>query len=219
MDQLLNEADVRILGALVEKQITTPDYYPLSLNALTAACNQLSNRQPIVSYDEETVLAAVHRLRQLSLVRALQRTDSRVTKYQHLFGEGMDLTESEIAVMCVLMLRGPQTVGELRTRTERLAYFEKLSQVETTLHALLAHTPSPLVFMLPRQPGQKEIRYAHLLSGPVTFDTTDAPDTQTPVASAFMNDRIAALEEATQELRNEVADVRRQLDEFRKQFE
>lgn len=217
MDQLLNDADVRVLGALVEKAITTRDHYPLSMNALTAACNQSSNRHPVVSFDEETVLAAVRRLRACSLVRGFQGIDSRVTKYEHLMAESLELAASELAVMCVLMLRGPQTVGEIRTRTDRLAHFESLSDVEATLTALIERSSSPLVVRLPRQAGQKEVRYAHLLSGEVTFD--DQPDVIAPIASALATDRIAALEETTNELRNDVADLRRQLEEFRKQFE
>lgn len=216
MDQLLNDADVRVLGALVEKAITTRDHYPLSMNALTAACNQSSNRHPVVSFDEETVLAAVRRLRACSLVRGFQGIDSRVTKYEHLMAESLELAASELAVMCVLMLRGPQTVGEIRTRTDRLARFESLSDVEATLTALIERSSSPLVVRLPRQAGQKEVRYAHLLSGEVTFDQ---PDVSAPIASALTTDRIAALEDTTNELRNEVADLRRQLEEFRKQFE
>jgi uncharacterized protein YceH (UPF0502 family) len=216
MDPLLTDADVRVLGALVEKEITTPDYYPLSLNALTAACNQSSNRHPVVSFDEETVLAAVQHLRHQSLVRGIQRMDSRVTKYEHLLADGMDLTASEIAVMCVLMLRGPQTAGEIRTRTERLAHFESLADVEGTLNALIERAPSPLAVRLPRQAGQKEVRYAHLLSGDVAVDASVSHE---PLASAPAVDRIAALEETTNELRKEMVDLRQQLDEFRKQFE
>jgi uncharacterized protein YceH (UPF0502 family) len=215
MDQL-NDADVRVLGALVEKAITTPDYYPLSMHALIAACNQSSNRHPVVSFDEETTLAAVRHLRAQSLVRGIQKIDSRVTKYEHLMAEAMELSARELGVMCVLMLRGPQTVGEIRTRIERLAHFESLSDVETTLNGLMERSSNPLVTSLPRQAGQKEVRYAHLLSGEVTFDQ---PHASAPSASAAAVDRIAALEAMTSELRNEVTDLRRQLEEFRKQFE
>src|SRR6187402_373266 len=124
MDQYLTDADVRVLGALIEKQVTTPDNYPLSLNALIAACNQSTNRHPVVAYDEETVLAAVQRLRRASLARAIQRIDSRVTKYEHIATDTLDLSSNELGLMCVLLLRGPNTIGELRTRTERLAKFE-----------------------------------------------------------------------------------------------
>ena len=216
MDDFLTEADVRVLGALIEKEITTPDAYPLSLNALTAACNQTSNRYPVVSFDDETVVAAVHRLRRQSLVRGIQRADSRVTKYQHLAAEAMGLSVHELAAMCVLLLRGPQTVGEIRTRTERLAHFDSLSHVEATLDALSARASNPLVSRLTRQAGQKEARFAHLLSGDVTID---APGTPASPDSAPATERIDALEEAMTELRNDVADLRRQLDAFRTQFE
>ena len=215
MDQLLNDADVRVLGSLIEKEITTPDYYPLSLNALKNACNQSSNRHPVVSFDEETVAAAIARLRRQSLVRGIQHIGSRVTKFEQLAAETMNLSARESAVMCVLMLRGPQTVGEIRIRAHRLADFQNLPDVEATLDALIARAPSPLVVRLTRQPGQKDVRFAHLLSGDVTFDVPDAPGTRTPGDK----ERIAALEETTTELRREVADLRAQLDDFRKQFE
>jgi uncharacterized protein YceH (UPF0502 family) len=217
VDQLLNDADVRVLGSLIEKQITTPDHYPLSLNALMNACNQSSNRHPIVAFDEATVSAAIDRLRRQSLVRGIQRSDSRVTKYHHLVAETMNLATREIAVMCTLMLRGPQTVGEIRTRSMRLAELENLSDVETILDMLIERGAGPLVVRLPRQPGQKEVRFAHLLSGEVAFD---APDAIASNAHAHGDaERIAALEDATIELRKEVADLRAQLEEFRKQFE
>lgn len=214
MDPLEN-IDVRVLGSLIEKELTTPDYYPLSLNALTHACNQASNRDPVMQLDEAAVIAATDRLRRRSLVRGMQKSDSRVTKYSHLLTETMNLDARELGVMCVLMLRGPQTVGELKGRTTRLASFDSLPDVEATLNALIAREPSPMVARLPRRPGQKEVRYAHLLAGAVTFDTPDvaaAPETGD-------NDRIAALETIVEELKKELADVRRQLDEFRKQFE
>ncbi len=216
MDQFLTAEDVRVLGALIEKEATTPDTYPLTLNALRSACNQSSNRDPVVSFDDETILAAITRLRRESLVRGIQRSDSRVTKYHHLMGDTLNLTTGEVAVMCVLMLRGPQTIGEIRTRTERLAHFEHLSDVEAILTVLIERG-EPLAVRLPRQPGQKEVRYAHLLSGAVTYDTPDgAPSTP---ASSPTSDRLSALEDLTSELKNDVADLRRQLEEFRKQFE
>src|SRR5215216_3100923 len=167
---LLNDVDVRVLGALIEKEITTPENYPLSLNALTNACNQTSNRDPVVKFEETTVKAGVDRLRKYSLVRSIQRVDSRVMKYTHLMGEAMGLERPQLAAMCVLMLRGPQTVGEIRTRGSRLFEFQSLEEVEATLNSLMGKTASPLVTRLPRQPGQKEARYAHLLSGEVTIE-------------------------------------------------
>ena len=219
MDQYLTETDVRVLGALIEKQVTTPDNYPLSLNALIAACNQSSNRHPVVAYDEETVLAAIQRLRRASMVRAIQRSDSRVTKYEHIATDTLDLSSNELGLMCVLMLRGPNTIGELRTRTERLAKFESLADVETTLTALIERAKDPLVGRLPRRAGQKEARFAHLLSGDVAADSADSQDATRPVASEPSDDRIAALEQMVAELRSEIGDMRQQLQDFRKQFE
>lgn len=219
MDQFLTDPDVRVLGALIEKQVTTPDYYPLSLNALVAACNQSSNRHPVVTFDDATVLAAIQHLRRASLVRGIQRIDSRVTKYEHMAGDTLSLSPNEIALMCVLMLRGPNTLGELRTRTERLAKFESLADVETTLNALIERDVDPLVTRLPRKAGQKELRYAHLLSGAVAAESSDAPQATALVTHQPVDERITALEQTIAELRHEVADLRRQLEEFRKQFE
>ena len=197
------------------KRKSRPDYYPLSLNALTNACNQSSNRDPVVRFDEATVKAAVDRLRKHSLVRSIQRIDSRVMKYMHLMPDAMSLERPELAVMCVLMLRGPQTVGEIRTRTNRLFAFQSLEDVEAALNGLAARQPSPLVAPLPRQPGQKEVRYAHLLSGDVTFDARELPAVEAEPDA----DRLTALEHAVEELRTEVTDLRTQLAEFRRQFE
>ena len=219
MDQFLTDADVRVLGALIEKQTTTPDNYPLSLNALVLACNQSSNRHPVVSFNEETVLAAIVHLRRASLVRGIQRIDSRVTKYEHTAADTLDLSEQEIAVLCVLMLRGPNTVGELRTRTERLAKFESLGDVETALTALIEREKEPLVVRLPRKAGQKEVRYGHLLSGEVAVDSSEVLPTTTTVTAAPTADRVAVLEQTVAELRTEVGEIRQQLVEFRKQFE
>src|SRR5438105_10122305 len=164
MDALLTDVEVRVLGSLIEKEVTTPDYYPLSLNALMNACNQSSNRSPVVHFDEDTVLRATDTLRQRNLLHVVDKADSRVTKYRHVMGETMALDHREIAVMCVLMLRGPQTVGEIRTRSNRIHDFENLEQVENILNSLIARQPA-LAIRLPRQAGQKEVRYAHLLSG------------------------------------------------------
>ena len=172
MDDKLTDVEVRVLGSLIEKETTTPDYYPLSLNALTNACNQSSNRDPVVQYDENTVGHAVELLRKRSLVRAIQQSGSRVTKYRHLVNETMGTIARQTAVLGVLMLRGPQTLGELKTRSSRLADFESLDDVETALNQLIGREPAALVTQLPRRPGQKEARYAHLLSGEVTVDDT-----------------------------------------------
>jgi uncharacterized protein YceH (UPF0502 family) len=202
VDYVLTEAEVRVLGALIEKEITTPDYYPLSMNALVAACNQSSNRNPVVHYDEATVLRATDSLRDKQLVHSVDRVESRVTKYRHVIYEALNLTRPSIAAVCVLMLRGPQTVGEIRTRTNRLYDFGSLEEVETTLNSLMT---AGLIVRLPRQTGQKEVRYAHLLSGEVHFTE---PESETEPEL----DRVGKLEK-------EVEDLKRQFQEFRKQFE
>jgi uncharacterized protein len=200
VDHILNDTEVRVLGALIEKEITTPDYYPLSLNALMTACNQSSNRNPVVHFDEDTVARAADSLREKKLVHLVDRSESRVSKYRHVLYEAMNLSRPAIAVMCVLMLRGPQTVGEIRTRSNRLYDFSSLEEVETTLNSLISAAP-PLVARLPRQTGLKEVRYAHLLSGEVRL-----------VESEPEPDRIAKLEK-------EVEDLKKQFEQFRKQFE
>lgn len=216
MDDRLTDVEVRVLGSLIEKEMTTPDYYPMSPSALTAACNQSSNRDPVVQYDEATVAHAIETLRKRALVRAIQPSGSRVMKYRHLLSETMNLDAPHAAVLCVLMLRGPQTLGELRTRGGRLTSFESLEDVETTLNAMIARQPTALVARLPRRAGQKEARYAHLLAGEVTVDATAEP---LSVRADGGPDRIGALEEGMEELRKEVADLRGQLEAFRKMFE
>ena len=200
MDHILNDTEVRVLGALIEKEITTPDYYPLSLNALMTACNQSSNRNPAVHFDEDTVARAADSLREKKLVHLVDRSESRVSKYRHVLYEAMNLSRPGIAVMCVLMLRGPQTVGEIRTRSNRLYDFSSLEEVEITLNSLISAAP-PLVARLPRQTGLKEVRYAHLLSGEVRLAESEPEP-----------DRIAKLEK-------EVEDLKKQFEQFRKQFE
>ena len=217
--ELLNDADVRVLGSLIEKELTTPESYPLSLNALTGACNQSSNREPVVQFDDATVKAAVDRLRKYSLVRSIQRSDARVMKYMHLMDEAMNLERPEIAVMCVLMLRGPQTVGEIRTRTGRLFEFQSLEEVEATLNILATRSPSALVARLARQPGQKEARYAHLLSGEPTLDTRPQAPLDVPAEVHHEPDRLGALESTVAALRTEVADLRAEIAEFRRLLE
>ena len=215
MTDPLSDVEVRVLGSLIEKEMTTPDYYPLSLNALTNACNQSSNREPVVQYDDDTVARAIETLRKRSLARVVQQSGSRVSKYRHLVGETLGVVRPQLAVVAVLMLRGPQTLGELRTRATRFMTFENLDDVETALDQLAARTPSPLVVRLPRRPGQKEARFAHLLSGE---PAPDAPESAIEPEEA-RPDRITALEESVEELRREVADLRNQLEAFRKQFE
>jgi len=204
LDVMLTDPEVRVLGALIEKEITTPDYYPLSLNGLVAACNQSSNRHPVVHYDDATVAEALDGLREKKLVHLIARGDSRVNKYRHVLYEAMNWGRPEIGTMCVLMLRGPQTIGEIRTRGNRLYDFTSLEQVESTRSSLMAAVP-PLVARLPRQPGQKEVRYAHLLAG-------EASPGEVEAAAEVEPDRIGKLE-------REVEDLKRQFEQFRKQFE
>ena len=217
MDDHLTAVEVRVLGSLIEKAMATPDHYPLSLNALTNACNQTSNREPVVQYDESTVAHAIETLRVRSLVRAVQQSGSRVTKYRHLLHEALGLSARYTALLGVMMLRGPQTLAELRTRASRLENFESLDEVESALNGMMERDPSPLVTRLPRRPGQKELRYAHLLAGEVTHDAAEPAPARGSTESVA--DRVSALEESVSELRKEVADLRTQLDAFRKQFE
>jgi len=217
----LSAAEARVLGSLVEKAVATPDYYPLTLNALTNACNQLTNRDPVVSFDEADVVRALDSLRDKRLATLFHGADSRVPKYKHTFTDVFVLMPREVAVLCVLLLRGPQTVGELRTRTERLHPFASLAEVEEVLNDLATRTPDPLVVRLPRQPGTKESRYAHLLSGSIESTPTPSPLRPEPATVAVRreDERLAKLEEETAALRRAVADLKQQFAEFKKQFE
>ena len=219
MDIVLTDVEARVLGALIEKDITTPDYYPLSLNALVNACNQKNNRDPVMALDENAVLSALHRLQEKKLAGPAGGADSRVTKYEHRMQETFNFTRAETAIMDVLLLRGPQTPGELRGRAERMYAFQELSDVQSTLQKLMEREP-PLVKMLPRQPGTKESRYAHLLSG--EKDSWQAPPESAPVVhrtTTTDDGRMAALEKEIADLRNEVAELKAQMESFRKQFE
>lgn len=200
----LHPAEIRVLGALLEKEITTPEYYPLTLNALVNACNQKSNREPVVNYEEEVVQQALALLRQKGLAVRISGAGHRVEKYGHLLGEKLNLGRREVAVLCVLMLRGPQTVGELRGRTERMYEFTELADVEHCLESLAAREPEPLVTPLPRG------RWTHLLGG-VPDPTHESSDPPAAPASDVEN-RLAALE-------REVADLKQTLESFRRQFE
>ena len=185
MDFSLTPEELRVLGALVEKSIATPDYYPLSLNALVNACNQLTARDPVVSYSEQTVTAALEGLREKRLATLYHAADSRVPRYKHTLPDRFVLTPAELAIICVLMLRGPQTAGELRTRTERLYVFDTLAEADETLNALATYTPEPLVTKLPRQPGTKESRFAQLLSPlPVVAASASEPTPPPPAGPA-----------------------------------
>jgi uncharacterized protein YceH (UPF0502 family) len=223
----LSAAEVRVLGTLIEKSVTTPDYYPLSLGALTNACNQLTNRDPVVSYEESEVARALESLREKRLATQFHGADSRVPKYKHALTEVILLTPGELALLCVLMLRGPQTHGELRSRTERLFTFTALADVEESLTALSLRRPNALVEKLPRQFGMKEARYTHLFSGQpgaATVSDSDpaeaiAPGASPPAATPVEDDRIAKLEEECEVLRREVDQLKRQFVELKRLWE
>jgi uncharacterized protein YceH (UPF0502 family) len=221
MAAMLDEVEVRVLGSLVEKQITTPEYYPLTLNALVLACNQKSNRHPVLNFDEETVSRAIESLRGKNLVYVFYGSTSRVPKYKHMMGEIFELSPRELALMCVLMLRGPQTVGELRGRTDRLYDFSGLEEVEETLKLLSGKEPQPLVTGLPRQPGQKEVRYAHLLSGEVNVDDNSEREQaeSEEVSRPVRTDRLKDLEREVETLRATVNSLRQEFEDFKKQFD
>ena len=246
MDILLNPAEARVLGALWEKELTTPEYYPLSLHALVAACNQKSNRDPVMTLDENTVKLAIRALDAHDLAGAANTTDSRVTKYEHRLGEAFNFGRREAAILCELLLRGPQTPGELRSRASRMhpptgndrALFDDLDVVQSTLHGLISREP-PLVKMLPRQPGTKEARYTQLLSGepqepavtaaesPTRSRVETRPGGEARCASVASrsggeggeSERIARLEREVAALREEIGSLQQQVADFRKQFE
>ena len=219
MDLQLNETEVRVLGALVEKEITTPEYYPLSLNALMNACNQKSNREPVMNLDEDGVRQALRSLTEQYLVRSASG-DSRVAKYEHRLNETYNFHRHEIAVLCVLMLRGPQTPGELRTRTERMYTFEDLDAVHSALNLLMRREPS-LVKVLPRQPGTKEARFMHLLSGDAApaISVEDEGNAPREAAVGGQTERISQLETEIREVRRELETLREQFAAFQKQFQ
>ncbi len=219
MNVPLKELEARVLGALLEKEITTPDYYPLSLNALVNACNQKSNRDPVMNLQEDAVREALRVLQDNSLARSVSAADSRVTKYEHRLQETFNFDRREAAVFCELLLRGPRTPGELRSRAERMHHFDELGEVQSTLHRLMNREPA-LVKVLARQPGTKESRYTHLLSGDVdAAAATNRNDSPAPVmADNKDKDRIAQLETELAALRADVADLKQQLAIFRRQF-
>ena len=218
MNLVLNAIEVRVLAALWEKEITTPDYYPLSLNALVNACNQKSNRDPAMNLDEEAVRGALRTLDDNSLARSVSAADSRVTKYEHRLQEAFNFDRREAAGFCELLLRGAQTPGELRSRAERMHHFDDLSEVQTALQRLMGREP-PLLKVLARQPGTKESRYVHLLSGETEPAISPRVHEAPPVASRQTDDKYPHLESEVAELRKEVADLRQQFAAFRKQFE
>ena len=216
---ILTEIETRVLGCLIEKDITTPDYYPLSLNALVNACNQKNNRDPVMTLDENTVREALSTLQEKRLAGPASGADSRVPKFEHRLQEVFNFDRREIAIICVLLLRGPQTPGELRSRTDRMYHFEALEDVVSTLDRLAQREP-PLARMLPRQPGTKEARYTHLFSGepPEQPSVARAPSPATADSSASA-DRLSALESEVSRLRADLSEIQQQLAAFRKQFE
>lgn len=219
MEMTLNDSEVRVLGTLIEKELTTPEYYPLSLNSLTNACNQKSNRDPVTALSDEEVVRALDslRFRQLSVISA---DGGRVPKYRHLLAEKLGLVAAEQAILCELLVRGAQTVHELRTRGERMHPFADLVAVEEVLNELMV-METPLVTLLPRQPGRKEGRYAHLFSG-MPESAVESPEGRPEAARQRVvaeNDRLAKLEREVTALHEEVADLRRLMEEFKKQFD
>ena len=220
MATILNDIETRVLGSLVEKQVTTPEYYPLTLNALMLACNQKNNRTPVTSYDETTVAQALETLREKNLAYVFYGSTSRVPKYKHVLPEVMHLSAPELALICVLLLRGPQTTGELATRAFRLHEFAGLEEVESTLNSLIAREPDPLVTRLPRQPGQKEVRFAHLLSGTPAAEVVSGSGhpRETSVRSS-QSDKVSRLESEVEALKIEMDKLREQFEGFKKQFE
>jgi uncharacterized protein YceH (UPF0502 family) len=215
---LLSEIETRVLGSLVEKELTTPEYYPLSLNALVNACNQKSNRDPAMNLDEEAVRDALRTLDKKGLAGPADNMVSRVSKFEHRLQEAYNFTRHEIAVLAELLLRGPQTPGELRSRADRMHKFDDLGIVHSTLQRLMKREP-PLVKVLPRQTGTKEARYAHLLSGDIELAPADSAAGVTVTTSASFGERIARLEDQVASLQTEIADLRQQFAAFRKQFE
>jgi len=218
LNQVLNQLEVRVLGSLMEKETTTPDYYPLSLNALVNACNQKSNRDPVMDADESAVREALYSLGDKGLAGTVSSAESRVPKYEHRMQEVFNFTRRESAIICVLMLRGPQTPGELRGRTERMFRFDDLADIQSTLQRLAQRDP-PLAKMLARQPGTKEARYVHLLAGEA--EAWDAAQSSVVAASDMSagSGQISALEDAVARLEQEVAALKKEFTDFRKQFE
>ena len=217
---LLSEIETRVLSSLVEKELTTPEYYPLSLNALVNACNQKSNRDPVTNFEEEAVREALRKLDKKGLAGPADNMVSRVSKYEHRLQEAYNFTRHEIAILAELLLRGPQTPGELRSRADRMHKFDDLGIVQTTLQRLMKREP-PLATVLPRQPGTKEARYAHLFSGKVEVAPTNSAIVGVPAPSSASGseERIALLEDRVEKLHSEIADLKQQFAAFRKQFE
>ncbi len=222
MNTILNAVEVRILGSLIEKQLTTPEYYPLTLNALTNACNQKNNRDPVVSFEETTVVRGIDDLKNKRLIGTVTGSGIRVPKYKHTVTETYNLTPDEVAVMCLLMLRGPQTAGEIRGRSSSMRKFENIADVESILQKLYATDGrESLVQQMPRSAGQKETRYIHLLSG---RPEVNGPETHPPPEAATLqvraeNERISKLEDDVKRLKEEIKKLQQTFLDFKKQFE
>jgi uncharacterized protein YceH (UPF0502 family) len=213
---LLSPIEARVLGCLIEKDLATPEYYPLSLNSLTNACNQKTNREPVVQYDDATTRAGLAGLRELGLVTFVAEAGSRVEKYRHRLSERFNFPRGELALLAVLQLRGPQTVAELRERCQRMYAFEDSAGVETALERLAAREPDPLTRLLPRLPGTKEPRWAHLLCGEPVLP---AAETAAPSLAHALGERLEELEAGLAEVRRELAELRAGWEDFRRQLE
>jgi len=215
----LTPTEVRVLGTLIEKQITTPEYYPLTLNALTAACNQKNNRNPVMSLTENEVENALDSLREKNLAYVFHGSTSRVPKFKHVAPEILQLNPAELAVMCVLMLSGPQTAGEIRTRGSRLYEFKGLDEVDEILRALSTRDPEPLVTKLPRHPGQKESRFAQLLTGAVQSEEVAPEPAPHKRAPRTQGEEVRELTHRVDSLTQQVEELQQQFQKFKKQFE
>ncbi len=218
MPEIINEIEARILGSLVEKQLTTPEYYPLTMNALVNACNQKNNREPVMSLDDTTVTAAIERLRDRNLVYVYYGSTSRVPKYKHMLPSVYELEPAEVAVVAVMLLRGPQTLGELRTRTERMHEFSGLGEIQETLDGL-SRREDPIVVKLPVLAGQKEARFGHLLSGEIDIEALAMAHPSRAAQAESSNERMSKLETEVGELRTEIESLKTTFEEFRRQFE
>ncbi|MBD3314566.1 MAG: DUF480 domain-containing protein [Chitinivibrionales bacterium] len=223
MELELAPVEIRVLGSLIEKERTTPDYYPLTLNALAAACNQKSNREPVMTLTEAEITQALDNLRAKHLVWLRSDAGARVPKYEHNLATYLGLADAECAVLCVLMLRGPQTVGEIRSRTGRMHEFSNLKAVEETLASLISWTDGPLVKELSRQPGRKESRFTHLLAGEHFTAEEKMPESNSSSSNEPRDDResgrIARLEEEVRHLDQELKALKQDFSAFKEQFQ
>lgn len=220
MDFVLSPVEVRVLGCLIEKEILTPDYYPLTLNSLVNACNQKSSREPVMELDENAVANALFELRQKKLANQVDTIGYRVSKFEHCMDQAFDFSDEELAVVCLMFLRGPQTPGEIRTRSARFCQFSSPAEVEAVFQKLADREEGPFVVRLPRQPGKRECRYAHLFSGEIDVEQMqEASPPPSFSASQLSGTRVDELEKEVSELRSEMETLRRDFDEFVKQFE